>query len=64
MELESQRMEDEVTKEEQETEEPKGFNTKELAECFSLNERALARPHVKRVSKVSATVHEAISCYQ
>ncbi|XP_042230822.1 tigger transposable element-derived protein 1-like [Homarus americanus] len=69
MELESDRVQEEVAEEEQEAEEPKKFNSKQLDEDFSMIEKALASfepqdPNIERFTKVCAAVHNAIACYK
>lgn len=69
MELEDQRNEDEISKEEQEDEPPKRFETKKMAECFKIMDERLAGlkaqdPDTERFAKVFEAVHDAITRYK
>ncbi|XP_042225918.1 tigger transposable element-derived protein 1-like [Homarus americanus] len=69
MELESHRVEEKVPEEEEEAEEPQKFNSKQLAEDFSMIEKVQASfesqdPNIERFAKVSAAVHDAIACFK
>jgi hypothetical protein len=69
MKLEDQRNKDDVSEEEQETEPPKRFKTKQLAECFNMIDKGLAGleaqdPNTERFAKVFRAVRDAIASYK